>query len=113
MSAASPTTVARYVRAGAFLLVATLLIVPALVQASKPLRESTPSPIRLSRGFKLPPTKVNVAPPPDVAVSLVSLEESEPTLGNRRALAFDEDIPDLTHHSSPEALRGPPNAPLA
>jgi len=113
MSAISSATVARHVRVGVFLLVATLFVVPALVRATKSLRESTPSPIRLSRGFELPPTKCSIAPPPDVTVPAVSVVEPELRRINRRALAFDEFLPDSFLDSSPEALRGPPNAQLA
>jgi hypothetical protein len=55
-------------RVGIALLVSILLIVPALVRAMEPLRASTPSPVRLSRGFELPPAKCHVTPPTAVAV---------------------------------------------
>jgi hypothetical protein len=92
-----------------FVLVAVLSIVPGLVRATKPLRELTPAPFRMSRGFELPPTKCSVTPPSEVAVPAVSLEEPQPRQANLQPVDFNEALPDSALDISPEALRGPPS----
>jgi hypothetical protein len=105
-------TFARRIRMTVFVLVAVLSIVPGLVRATKPLRELTPAPFRMSRGFELPPTKCSLTPPSDVAVPAVSLEEPQPKQGRLRRADFNEVLPDSALDVSPKALRGPPSPPF-
>lgn len=86
--------------------VAALCAVPALVRAT--FSGSTSTPIRLNRGFELPPTKATIAPPPNVAVALVSHQETGVSRIDRRAPAVDEVAPDAAPVLPPDALRGPP-----
>jgi hypothetical protein len=113
MSAPFPATVARRIRMTVFVLVAILSVVPGLVRATKPLRELTPAPFRLSRGFELPPTKCSLTPPSEVAVPAVSLEEPQPQPVNPQTVELNEALPDSALNISPEDLRGPPSPLLA
>jgi hypothetical protein len=108
----APGTVARHIRLSVFLLVTILFVVPGLVRATKPLRESSPAPFRLSRGFELPPTKCSLTPPSEVAIPAVSLEEPSTQHVHRQLAQFDDALPESALDSSPEALRGPPSTPL-
>jgi hypothetical protein len=108
MSFSYQVSFARHIRMMVFALVAVLSIVPGLVRATKPLRELTPAPFRMSRGFELPPTKSSVTPPSEVAVPAVSLEEPQPAQANLQPLEVDESVRDSAIDLSPDALRGPP-----
>jgi hypothetical protein len=107
-----PANFARRIRMMVFVLVAVLSIVPGLVRATKPLRELTPAPFRMSRGFERPPAKCNLIPPSEVAVPAVSLEEPQPQQARLQPADPNEVFPDSALDVSPEALRGPPRLPL-
>ena len=107
-------TVRRHLRGRAATLIATLLFVPPLVHATQHLsRGTTSSLLRLNRGFDAPETKCQLAPPRDVVLRCIVLEEPNSAQIARRALAADEPIPDSPRDSTPDALRGPPLAQLA
>jgi hypothetical protein len=89
--------------------VAALCVVPALVRAT--FSGSTSTPIRLNRGFELPPGKATIAPPANVAVAPVSDEETGLSQVDRRAPAVDEVAPDAAPVRPPDTLRGPPSFP--
>ena len=97
-------------RVAILVIVAALCVVPALVRAT--FSGSTSTPIRLNRGFELPPGKASLAPPPNVAVAPVSHHETGLSRIDRRAPAVDEVAPEAAPVRPPDALRGPPAFPL-
>jgi hypothetical protein len=99
-------------RVGITLLVSALLIVPAVVRAAGTLEGSRPSPVRLSRGFELPPTKCNVAPPVNTAMVVVVLSEPATVPLGRHASNVDEPVSAAPSDCAPDPLRGPPVTPL-
>jgi hypothetical protein len=96
-------------RVGVVMLVSALLVVPIFVRAGGQLHSSSPSPIRLSRGFELPPTKCHVAPPAETAAAPVRAALPTPVDVLRRAVAPDEAVPDASDNPSPDTQRGPPS----
>jgi hypothetical protein len=95
-------------------LVAVILFVPPLVRATQHFdRGTTPSPLRLNRGFDAPEAKCHVAPPDDLSVRSVVLEDPRSGQVVRRSSAVDEPTPDLPLGSSPDPLRGPPLSHIA
>ena len=99
-------------RVGICVLVAALLVVPAAVRAAGRLEGSSPSPVRLSRGFDVPPAKCSVAPPADAALPVMS-----PETETRRLAPFvqvgDEPAARPPANTSPDPQRGPPPSTLS
>jgi len=91
-----------------FLLVSVLLVVPPVVRAAGHLPVSKPSPLRLSRGFELPPTRSVVVPPTETVPPVSSAAEPAAPPVCRRASAADDALPISPPDRSPDALRGPP-----
>ena len=98
------------VRASILVLVTVLCLFPALVRATRPLIESKPSPIRLSRGFDAPPAKDSVAPPADVAILPDASRVPEPPRPILRLVTVDLPLGPVTLAHAPDVLRGPPAA---
>src|SRR5437870_1519053 len=94
MLVSSSRTILRHVRVCGVLLVAALFFVPPLVRATQHLyRGTTSSPLRLNRGFDAPKTKCQVAPPGDVALGSIVLEEPRSVQIAWRFRAVDEPLP--------------------
>jgi hypothetical protein len=110
MTERSSMRIAGRVRVAILVTVAALCVVPALVRAT--FSGSTSTPIRLNRGFELPPGKATIAPPATVAVAPVSDEETGLSRIDRRAPVRDEVAPEAAPVRPPDALRGPPAFPL-
>ena len=97
-------------------LVAALVVVPALVRATQRLDGTpTPSSIRLNRGFAAPVGKLRLAPPlHDITAQCVALAgESRLTGLSASVDALDDCIPDSPLEHFPETRRGPPSPRLA
>ena len=92
-------------------MIATLLVVPALVRAT--FSSSPTSPIRLNRGFERPPAKCHIPPPPLVVLKTLSLGQAAPPKLDWPAAVLDERSPHALPEGSPDALRGPPILSLA
>ena len=98
-------------RLGICVLVAALLVVPAAVRAAGRLEGSSPSPVRLSRGFEVPPAKCSVAPPTHASLPPISL--IEPAAVRATARVYPADSPPTSPGDrSPDPDRGPPLSPL-
>jgi hypothetical protein len=111
MSPFSSTPIASRIRVVILVMVAALCVVPALVRAT--FSGSPTTPIRLNRGFELPPAKSTLPPPQSVAVIPVGYDSAEP--------ATRERFSPVAHHIGPvrsteyalDPLRGPPILPVA
>jgi hypothetical protein len=110
MTGRSSVRIAGRARIAILVTVAALCVVPALVRAT--FSGSTSTPIRLNRGFELPPGKATIAPPANVAVAAVCDEDAGLSQIDRRSPAPDEVAPETAAVHPPDALRGPPAFPL-
>jgi hypothetical protein len=111
MSGHSSADIAGRARVAILVIVVALCVVPALVRAT--FSGSTGTPIRLNRGFELPPGKASLAPPPTTAVAPISHQQNRPARLDRRAPAFDDVAPYAAPVRWPDPLRGPPTLPRA
>jgi hypothetical protein len=97
-------------------LVAALVVVPAVVRATQRL-DDTPSPssIRLNRGFAAPVGKIRLTPPlHGITAQSAALSEKSGRTGLSASVeALDDWIPDSFSDRLPETRRGPPSARLA
>jgi hypothetical protein len=95
-------------------LVAALVVVPALVRATQRLDGApTPSSIRLNRGFAAPVGKIRLAPLHDITAQSVARAGESRLTGSASVEALDDCIPDSPPERFPETRRGPPTAQLA
>ena len=106
--------VGRSICLGVFFVVITLCVCPALIYATRPLIESKPSGIRLSRGFELPPAKGCIARPAQTAVAVIDrTNELKLQQATRRMPEFASLSPFALLYRSPDPLRGPPPTRLS
>ena len=96
-------------RVAILVMAAALGVVPALVRAT--FSGSTATPIRLNRGFELPPAKSTLTPPESVAVTAVTHEPIEPATGARFSPVPDDVALVSRPERAPDPLRGPPIVP--
>ena len=104
MSKYSAGAVAGHILVGAFLMLATLAVVPALVFATH--QGATPS-LRLTRGFNAPPEKCTITPPA-AAVQAASRHEPQAAQARPATAVRVESIPVSPFERAPDTPRGPP-----
>lgn len=106
MSPRSPAPIACRIRVAILTMVAALCIVPALVRAT--FSGSPTTPIRLNRGFEMPPAKATLPPPQSVAVTPVIHDRADPPTRERLSpIPLEISLPSPPAHV-PDPLRGPP-----
>jgi hypothetical protein len=110
MPSRSSTPVASRIRVAILVMVAALCVVPALVRATFSGAPTTP--IRLNRGFELPPAKSTLPPPQTVAVTAVRPDRAEPVTRERLSQNPGEIRLVARHEYAPDPLRGPPILPI-
>ena len=110
MSPHSSTPIACRIRVAILVMVVALCVVPALVRAT--FSGSPTTPIRLNRGFELPPAKSTVAPPQTVSVTPVRHDRAEPVTRERFSRVPDEIPLFAPLEYAPDPLRGPPILPV-
>ena len=96
------------IRVAILVIVAALCVVPPLVRAT--FSGSSATPIRLNRGFELPPAKATLPPPQRVAVMPVSYDSAEPATRERFSpITCEVGVGPLSAPAhAPDPLRGPP-----
>lgn len=110
MPSRSSTPIAYRIRVAILVMVAALCVVPALVRAT--FSGSRTTPIRLNRGFELPPAKSTLPPPQTVAVTPVRHDRAEPVTRERFSRVPGEICLVAPPEYAPDPLRGPPILPV-
>jgi hypothetical protein len=98
-----------YVVSG-YVLVMVICLLPPLVRATAHMQDITTSPssLRLNRGFDVPASKWTVAPPATESFDRTVRQEAEPSWPALHAVCDVEHLRDHQHYRSPDPLRGPP-----
>ena len=110
---AERASVTRSTRRCVYLVIVVLLVLPTLVRATRHFTPATDSsPIRLNRGFDLPPGKSTLAAPVSVGEP-VTIDDTPHVWVRSSASPTLETLPASPVEQQPDVQRGPPTLLLS
>lgn len=94
-----------------FLLVCTVVLVPAAFRATQHVNHTASTALRLNRGFDMPVEKQRVRPAdlPSLLPAAIARQETTTAFAIRRAADPDDALPASPDLHCPDPLRGPPS----